>query len=88
MTTERILKALANKRRLLMLIALEEEELAVGDVAARLKLSVRSTSKHLRILMHSDILDQRQKSKNIFYRLSKTPHSIVTAALISAHSHE
>jgi DNA-binding transcriptional ArsR family regulator len=88
MTIERILKALANKRRLSIILILEKGELSVGEIAGMIKLSVRSTSKHLKILMHSDILEQRQKSKNIFYFRSNTLHPIVTATLISAHSHE
>ena len=48
---ERILKALANKRRLSILIYLKRHpEATVGEIASSIRLSLTSTSKHLSIL--------------------------------------
>jgi len=69
---EKILKALANKRRLAIVRALKRGELSVGDIADKIHLSFKSTSRHLTILASADILDKEQKSTQIFYRLSST----------------
>ncbi|MBI4138665.1 winged helix-turn-helix transcriptional regulator [Candidatus Uhrbacteria bacterium] len=81
MTTERILKALANQRRLTILQKLKDRELSVAEIAASIKLSFRSTSKHLHVLARADILDRRQKSLTVFYRISHAPHPIVHTTL-------
>ena len=48
---EWILKALANRRRLGILRVLKQNrEATVGDIAAEIRLSFRSTSKHLGVL--------------------------------------
>jgi len=67
---ERILKALANKRRLAILRYLKKEgEASVGNIAEEISLSFKATSKHLGILSAVDILDKEQRSSLMFYRL-------------------
>ncbi len=69
---EKILKALANKRRLAISRYLKSrEEAPVGDIAKEIGLSFRSTSRHLAILRAADILEKEQRSLSVFYRLSK-----------------
>lgn len=69
---ERILKALANKRRLEILKYLKKEkEASVKDIADEIKLSFRSTSKHLIILSSADILEKNQQGIQIFYRIAE-----------------
>ena len=71
---ERILKALANKRRLAILRFLKEDkEVTVGEIAVAIHLSFKATSKHLGILTNVDILERDQRSIFIFYRLTKKP---------------
>ena len=56
---ERLLKALANRRRLEILKVLKKEregELSVGEIAERIGLSFKATSRHLSILIGADIL--------------------------------
>ena len=73
---ERILKALANKRRLAILKYLKtKREAPVADIAEEIGLSFKATSKHLVILSAVDILEKEQRSLQIFYRLSQTPKS-------------
>ncbi len=67
---ERILKALANRRRLGILRVLKRSgEATVGDIAEEIRLSFRSTSKHLGILLAADILEKDQRSLQMFYRI-------------------
>ena len=69
---EKTLKALANKRRLAIIKYLKNyREASVGDVAESIKLSFRSTSKHLGILSTVDIIEKEQRGPQIFYRLSR-----------------
>lgn len=74
---ERILKALANKRRLAIVRFLrKEKEATVGDIAETIKLSFKATSKHLGILASADIVDKEQRSLQMWYRLSPAMHPL------------
>ena len=69
---EKILKALANKRRLAILKHLKLRGTAtVTNIAREIKLSFRSTSKHLGILSAFDIIEKNQQGPHVFYKLSK-----------------
>lgn len=72
---ERILKALANRRRLAVIALLKKRnEATVGDIAEHIQLSFTSTSKHLNILARTDILDKRQQGLEVYYFLgTKVP---------------
>ena len=68
---ERVLKALANRRRLAILGYLKAHgEAAVGDIAHEIKLSFKATSKHLAILYACNILEKDQRSSQMFYHLT------------------
>ncbi|OGI69444.1 hypothetical protein A3A09_01025 [Candidatus Nomurabacteria bacterium RIFCSPLOWO2_01_FULL_42_20] len=68
---EKILKALANKRRLEILKYLKsKKEANVGSIAEKIKLSFKSTSRHLAILLAVDILTKEQRSLEAFYSIS------------------
>lgn len=67
----KILKALANKRRLAILQYLKNNrEETVGEIARNINLSFKATSKHLAILSSVDIIDYDKRSLQIFYSLS------------------
>ena len=67
---ERILKALANRRRLAIISFLKKRhEATVGEIAEHIKLSFTSTPKHLNILARADILDKRQQGLEVYYFL-------------------
>lgn len=69
--TERTLKALANRRRLAIVWFLtKQKEASVGDIAEKIHLSLKATSKHLGILASVGIVDRDQRSLQMFYRLS------------------
>ena len=60
---EKTLKALANRRRLAILKYLKNTgQASVGDIAGKIQLSFKATSKHLNILFGADILEREQKS--------------------------
>lgn len=67
---ERILKSLANKRRLAIVGYLKKEkEATVGDIANKIRLSFKATSKHLGILAAADIVEKEQRGLQMWYRL-------------------
>lgn len=69
---ERILKALANRRRLAILKYLREnKEAPVALIAGKINLSFKATSKHLGVLSSADIVERNQRSSQMFYRLSE-----------------
>jgi DNA-binding transcriptional ArsR family regulator len=68
---ERILKALANRRRLAIIsFPKGKKEANVGDIAESINLSLKSTSRHLSVLSGADILDRDQRSSEVFYKLN------------------
>lgn len=69
---EKILKALANRRRLAILKYLKENKKApVAEIAHEIDLSFKATSKHLGILLSVDILEKDQINLQMFYYLSE-----------------
>ncbi|MEK7496518.1 MAG: metalloregulator ArsR/SmtB family transcription factor [Patescibacteria group bacterium] len=68
---ERLFKAVANERRLVIIDYLKKHKQAtVGEIAAHLKLSFAATSRHLSLLYNVDILEREQKSLEIYCSLS------------------
>ena len=68
---ERLFKAVANKRRIAVLVFLKKRKTArVGEIADQIKLSLKATSKHLGVLHAAGFVDREQKSMEMHYRLS------------------
>ena len=68
---ERVLKALANRRRLAILRHLKRrKESSVGAIAESIRLSFKSTSRHLTVLSAADLVEREQRSLEVFYRIS------------------
>ena len=79
---ERVLKALANKRRLTIISILQKDgEKSVGDIAEILKISFKATSKHLLLLTNVDILEKEQRSSQAFYTLNQNPPNLTKKIL-------
>ena len=75
---ERVLKALANKRRLQIVKYIKEKkEATVGSIAEKIGLSFKATSKHLGVLAAADIMEKEQRSLQMWYKLSPGAHTIV-----------
>ena len=74
---ERVLKAFANKRRLVIVKYLKKnKEAKVGDIANEIKLSFKATSKHLGLLFNADIVEKEQRSLQMWYKLSPTQNPL------------
>lgn len=79
---ERILKALANRRRLAIVRYLKRKKHAVvGEIADEIKLSFKATSKHLGVLYAAEIVEREQQSLQMVYQLAHNLH--LTAKHIS-----
>jgi DNA-binding transcriptional ArsR family regulator len=69
---EKQLKAFANKRRLAILAYLKKIRFShVGDIATEIKLSFKSTSRHLAILRAAGIVESEQRDLYVYYFLNK-----------------
>ena len=68
---ERVMKSIANRRRLAILRFLKKgRESSVGDIADEIGLSFKSTSRHLAVLSASRLVDRDQISTKMFYRIA------------------
>lgn len=68
---EKLYKAVANKRRLVILQILSRQSgLSVMDLAAKLKLTFRSTSKHLQLLAAEGLVEPKSSGKFVLYQIS------------------
>lgn len=79
---ERNLKALANGRRLAIVRYLSRvKEASVSDIAAEIRLSFKSTSRHLIVLSNAGVLEKNQVGLEMLHRLSSQRHAIVSQVL-------
>ena len=79
---EKQLKALANKRRLAIIAILKKNKvLGVGDISREIKLSLKSTSKHLIILHRANLLERTQQKLVVYYFLPKEQNSLLKTIL-------
>ncbi len=79
---EKIFKALANQRRLQILLFLNKRNSAVvDDIARHLRLSIKSTSKHLKVLTNADFLDWEARGPNHLYFLSEKQQEYIKLVL-------
>ena len=75
---EKILKALANRRRLAILRYLKKNKVAsVADIADEIKLTFKATSNHLRVLATLDLLEREQQGYHGMYRIVKDQKPVV-----------
>lgn len=79
-TSARILKAMANAKRLRILCLLTEGELSVTQLNQQLELSQSALSQHLAILRQQALVSTRRESQTIYYSLtSQTVKAIIQA---------
>lgn len=79
---EKILKAAANRRRLKILRYLKDHKgVSVSELAGHIKLSFRSTSRHLAILRNTDLVETEQVNLTIFYSLSPSAPKVIEQIL-------
>lgn len=83
---EKTLKALANRRRLLILDYLRRKRRAIpSDIAQEIKLSFKATSKHLRVLYAAELIDREQFGLRADYFLARPLHKTAKATLEILH---
>lgn len=68
-----LLKALANRHRLLILCQLIGGERSVGELAAFLGIRDSTVSQHLAILRRDDLVDARRDGQTIWYSICSAP---------------
>ena len=69
----RLLKALANDKRLMLLCLLFEGERTVGELNARVDLSQSALSQHLAVLREDGLVNTRREAQAIHYSLAAGP---------------
>ncbi len=77
----RLLKALGNEQRLMLLCLLVEGEKSVGELNARLELSQSALSQHLAILRDDQLVTTRREAQSIYYSLAEGPAQKIIATL-------
>ncbi len=80
--SERVLKALANRRRLAIVQLLHTKgPTSVGDIAEHIRLSFAATSRHLRALAGADLVESEQLNTTVNYSLPKSRHPTLDTTL-------
>lgn len=69
----RLLKALANEHRLMILCVLSEGELSVGALNERVPLSQSALSQHLAVLREDGLVNTRREAQTIHYAAAEGP---------------
>jgi ArsR family transcriptional regulator, virulence genes transcriptional regulator len=70
---EGMLKALANRHRLMILCQILEGERSVGDLANLLGLRTSTVSQHLALLRKDDLVSARRDGQTIWYAIASEP---------------
>ena len=74
----RLLRALANEKRLMLLCTLVEGEKSVGALNAEIDLSQSALSQHLAVLRADGLVSTRREAQTIYYALADGPaHRII-----------
>jgi DNA-binding transcriptional ArsR family regulator len=69
----RLLKALANEKRLMILCLLADGERTVGEINAALDLSQSALSQHLAVLREDGLVRTRRDAQSVVYSLPQGP---------------
>jgi DNA-binding transcriptional ArsR family regulator len=77
----RLMKALGNEQRLLVLCNLLERPMTVGELNARMDLSQSALSQHLALLREAGLVETRREAQSIHYSLPSGPVTRVMGLL-------
>jgi ArsR family transcriptional regulator, virulence genes transcriptional regulator len=80
-----LLKALANRHRLLILCQLIDGEHSVGELAEFLGIRDSTVSQHLSLLRRDGIVSTRRDGQTIWYSISSAPARTIVEALYGAY---
>ncbi len=67
-----LMKAVGNENRLMVLCALGDGPLSVGELLERVDLSQSALSQHLAILRREELVSTRREAQSIYYSLSSS----------------
>ena len=79
----RLMKALSNPDRLLLLCQLSQSEMSVGELEAALGIMQPTLSQQLGVLRAEDLVDTRRDGKHIYYRV-KSPQALAVLRVLYA----
>ena len=77
----KLLRALSNERRLMILCQLGDQELAVGQIQPLVGLSQSALSQHLAVLREQGVVTTRREGQTVFYRIADPAAVKVVATL-------
>ena len=77
----RLMKALANPDRLLLLCQLAQGERSVGELEAALGILQPTLSQQLSVLRNEALVETRRDGKHVFYRVASGPALAVLKVL-------
>lgn len=77
----RLLKALANESRLMILCLLADGERSVGQINEGVDLSQSALSQHLAVLRNEGLVSTRRDAQTIYYALAEGPAERVIGLL-------
>jgi DNA-binding transcriptional ArsR family regulator len=83
----RLLKALANDHRLLILCMLVDGEHSVGEMNERLPLSQSALSQHLAKLREEGLVNTRREAQTVYYSLADGPVQKLIGTLHGIYCH-
>lgn len=82
----RLLRAMANGRRLQALcLLLEEDEMSVGGIARRVSLSHSATSQHLSMMREDGLVATRRAGTTVYYRIADDRIAAMLKLLTQLH---
>lgn len=84
----RLLRALSNENRLMLLCLLFEGERSVSELNESLPLSQSALSQHLAVLREEGLVNTRREAQNIYYGLASRPAQAVIETLHSIYCPE
>lgn len=76
-----LLKAMSNQYRLMILCALQEDELSVSELNERIPLSQSALSQHLAALREANLVVTRRDAQAIYYQVNGKEPATILAVL-------
>ena len=80
-----LLKAMANRHRLMILCCLQGQELAVGELNQKIGLSQSALSQHLALLRKDELVNTRKEAQTVYYSLKSEDVEAVIGTLHSLY---
>jgi len=68
-TTDDVLRALAEPQRVRILRVVGDKELAAGEIAERFEITAQAVSQHLRVLKDAEVLAERRDGTRRLYSI-------------------